>query len=91
MTVARAVISMVPTIAGPMPPTSAGATFTGIELVRNDQLMIEAPLAMTVNRTNPSGMITSTKESTISAVADAVLGAPPALRLAQVEPGLRRR
>ena len=31
--------------------------------------MTEAPLAMTVNRTNPSGMITSTNASTISAVA----------------------
>ena len=30
--------------------------------------MIEAPLAITVNRTNPSGMITSTNASTISAV-----------------------
>ena len=33
-----------------------------------DQLMIEAPLAITVTRTNPSGMITSTNESTISQV-----------------------
>ena len=31
--------------------------------------MIEAPLAITVNRTNPSGMITSTNASTIRTVA----------------------
>ena len=31
--------------------------------------MIETPLAITVNRTNPSGMITSTNASTISQVA----------------------
>ena len=47
--------------------------------------MTEAPLAITVNRTNPSGMITSTNESTISAVAMRLLGAPPARRLSQVE------
>ena len=35
MTVARAVISIVPSTAGPMPPTFAGATFGGIGLVRN--------------------------------------------------------
>ena len=62
-------ISIVPTIAGPMPPTSAGSTFGGMEPVRNCQLMIEAPLAITVNRTNPSGMITSTNAATIAAVA----------------------
>ena len=67
-TVARATISIVPIIAGPIPPTFAGATCGGIELVRKDQLMIEMPLAITVNRTNPSGMITSTNASTISAV-----------------------
>ena len=69
MTVARPVISSVPTTAGPMPPTLAGSTFGGIGLVRNCQLMIEAPLAITVNRTNPSGMITSTNASTITTVA----------------------
>src|ERR1022692_1319111 len=69
MTVARAVISIVPTTAGPIPPTFAGATCGGIELVRKDQLMIEAPLAITVKMTNPSGMITSTNASTIRAVA----------------------
>ena len=52
-----------------MPPSPAGATLTGIELVRNDQLMTEAPLAITVYRTNPSGMITTTNEITIAAVA----------------------
>ena len=31
--------------------------------------MIEIPLAITVYRTNPSGMITSTNETTISTVA----------------------
>ena len=69
MTVARAVISIVPTIAGPMPPTFAGSTDGGIGLVRNCQLMTEAPLAITVNRTNPSGMITSTNASHIRTVA----------------------
>ncbi len=69
MTVARPVISSVPTIAGPMPPTFAGATFSGIRRSGTDQLMIEMPLATTVNRTNPSGMIASTNESTISTVA----------------------
>ena len=68
-TAARATISIVPSTAGPMPPTSAGATLTGIELVRNDQLITEAPLAITVNRTTPSGMITTTNEVTIAAVA----------------------
>ena len=86
MTVARAVISSVPSTAGPIPPTPAGSTFGGIgPLVRKDQLMIEAPLAITVNRTNPSGMITSTNASTISDGRDAVAGAPPAGRLSQVE------
>ena len=70
MTVARAVISIVPSTAGPKPPTPAGSTFGGIgPLVRKDQLMIEIPLAITVNRTNPSGMITSTNASTIRTVA----------------------
>ena len=85
MTVARAVISIVPSTAGPIPPTPAGSTFGGIgPLVRKDQLMIEMPLAITVNRTNPSGMITSTNASTISDGRDAVAGAPPARRLSQV-------
>jgi hypothetical protein len=69
ITEASAVISIVPSTAGPIPPTFAGATFTGIELVRKDQLMTEAPLATTVYRTNPSGMITRTNEITISTVA----------------------
>ena len=47
----------------------AGSTFGGMSAVRNCQLMIEIPLAITVNRTNPSGMITSTNEMTISTVA----------------------
>src|SRR5271165_1506513 len=68
MSVAKNVISIVPTIAGPIPPTSAGATLGGIELVRNCQLMIEMPLATVVTRTNPSGMITSTNAVTISQV-----------------------
>ncbi len=68
MTVARAVISIVPSIAGPIPPTFAGAVFAGIPLVRKDQLMIEAPLAITVTRTNPSGTSTTTNESTIKPV-----------------------
>src|SRR5271165_1380079 len=68
MTVARAVISIVPTIAGAIPPSPAGATSTGIELVRKDQLMTEAPLAITVTMTNPSGIIASTNASTISHV-----------------------
>ena len=46
--------------------------------------MIEAPLAITVNRTNASGMITTTNEITIRTVVIRLLGAPPALRLAQV-------
>ena len=46
--------------------------------------MTEAPLAITVNRTNPSGMITSTNETTISRGRDAVAGAPPGRRLSQV-------
>ena len=66
---ARATISIVPSTAGPMPPTSAGATLTGIGLVRNDQLMTEAPLEITVYRTNPSGMITTTNEIHIRTVA----------------------
>ena len=69
MTVARATISTVPTMAGPIPPTFAGATSTGIELVRKDQLMIPMPLEITVNRTNPSGMMTSTNATTIRTVA----------------------
>ena len=69
MTVASAVISIVPSIAGHIPPMPAGSTLGGIGLpVRNCQLMIEAPLAITVNRTNPSGMITSTNETTIRTV-----------------------
>src|ERR1700735_2290437 len=70
MTVASAVISIVPSTAGPSPPTPGGATVGGTgPPVRNDQLMLEAPLAMTVTRTNPSGMITRMNESTISQVA----------------------
>ncbi len=47
----------------------AGSTLGGIGLpVRNCQLMIEAPLAMTVNRTNPSGMIVSTNATTMRTV-----------------------
>ena len=86
MTVARAVISIVPSTAGPIPPTFAGSTCGGIGLVRKDQLMIEAPLEITVNRTNPSGMTTTTNENTISAVAMRLLGAPPGRRLSQVGP-----
>ncbi len=52
----------------PMPPTFAGRTFGGIEPVRNCQLMIDAPLAITVYRTNPSGTIASTNAITIKAV-----------------------
>ena len=48
MSAAIAVISIVPSTAGPMPPSSAGATCGGIGLVRKDQLMIEMPLAITV-------------------------------------------
>ena len=70
MTVARAVISIVPSTAGHIPPTFAGATFGGIGWpVRKDQLMTEAPLAITVYSTNPSGMITTTNEMIIKAVA----------------------
>ena len=70
MTAASAVISIVPSTAGPSPPTPAGATTDGIgPPVRKDQLMLEAPLAITVTRTKPSGMITSTNERTISQVA----------------------
>src|ERR1700735_490307 len=68
-TVARPVISRVPSTAGPIPPAFAGSTDGGMGLVRNDQLMAEAPLAITVTSTNPSGMITRTNENTISAVA----------------------
>ena len=46
--------------------------------------MTEAPLAITVNSTNASGMIATTNEITISAVAMRLLGAPPARRLSQV-------
>ena len=52
--------------------------------------MIETPLAITVYRTNPSGMITSTNETTISDGGDAVLGAPPARWLSQVGPAAVR-
>src|ERR1035437_9877714 len=69
MTVARAVISIVPTTAGPIPPTFGGPTWGWVEPGRKDQLMIEAPLAITVKMTNPSGMIMSTNASTIRAVA----------------------
>ena len=51
-----------------MPPTLAGRTFGGMEPVRNCQLMIEAPLEITVNRTNPSGMMVSTNAVTIRMV-----------------------
>ena len=47
--------------------------------------MIEAPLAITVYRTNPSGMITSTNEIDHEHGRDAVLGAPPGRRLPQVD------
>jgi hypothetical protein len=56
MTVATAVISSVPTIAGPSPPTPGGATTGGMLLVRKDQLMAEAPLPITVIKTKASGM-----------------------------------
>src|SRR3984885_15076372 len=70
MTVANAVISIVPRTAGPSPPTPGGATVGGIgPPVRKDQLMLDAPLAITVTRTNPSGMITRMNERTISQVA----------------------
>ena len=69
MTVARAVISIVPSTAGPIPPTFAGTTCGGMSLVKKDQLMTEAPLAITVYSTNASGMIATTNEITISAVA----------------------
>ena len=82
---ARAVISSVPTTAGPMPPMLAGTTFGGMSAVRNCQLMIEAPLAITVYRTNPSGMITSTNAMTMSTVAMRFLAAPPGRRLPQVD------
>ncbi len=48
MSAATAVISIVPSTAGPIPPTLAGTTCGGIGLVRNCQLMIEIPLAITV-------------------------------------------
>ena len=85
MIVARAVISIVPTIAGPIPPTLAGATLGGIELVRNCQLMIEAPLTTVVTKTNPSGMTTSDEREHHQRGHDAVAGATPAFRLPQVE------
>src|SRR5260370_35083122 len=67
MTVASAVISIVPSTAGPSPPTPAGATTDGTgPPVRKDQLLLEAPLAITRTRTKPSAMITSTNERTIS-------------------------
>src|SRR5271165_5151040 len=68
MIVATAVISIVPTIAGPIPPTPGGATLGGMLLVRKDQLIAEAPLAITVNRTNASGMSATANEVTIRAV-----------------------
>src|SRR5271170_3116726 len=69
MTVASATISIVPSTAGPIPPTPAGATIDGIgPPVRKDQLMLEAPLAMTVTRTKPSGITTRMIERTISEV-----------------------
>ena len=68
-TAARAVISIVPSTAGPMPPTLAGSTLGGISLVKNDQLMTEAPLAITVYRTNPRGMITTANATHIATVA----------------------
>ena len=48
MTVASAVISSVPMTAGPIPPKLAGRTDGGMPALRNRQLMIEAPLAITV-------------------------------------------
>src|SRR6185437_15408808 len=70
MSAARAVISMVPRTAGPIPPTPIGSTFGGIGLpVRNCQLMAEAPLAITVYRTKPSGSSAKTKATHISVVA----------------------
>src|SRR5215469_8675915 len=68
MTVATTVISIVPTIAGPIPPTPTGAVLGGMLLVRKDQLIAEAPLAITVNRTNASGMSTTTNDVTIRVV-----------------------
>jgi hypothetical protein len=48
----------------------AGTTFGGIgPPVRNDQVIAEAPLAMTVYSTKPSGISTTTNASTISVVA----------------------
>ena len=69
MSVASPTISSVPTIAGPIPPTSAGSTCGGIEAVRNCQLMIPIPRATTVIRTNTSGITTSTNATTIATVA----------------------
>src|SRR5947209_7953626 len=69
MTAARAVISIVPSTAGPIPPTPAGSTFGGIgPPVRKDQLMAEAPLAITVYRTKPSGISRITNAVTIAMV-----------------------
>ena len=59
-----------PSTAGQIPPSFAGAVFGGIGLpVRKDQLMTEAPFWITVNRTNPSGMSTTTNATYISTVA----------------------
>ena len=53
----------------PDPAHVRGRHRGGMPLVRKDQLMIEAPLAITVNSTNPSGMSTTTNAITISTVA----------------------
>src|SRR2546430_6990691 len=68
MSEARPVIKSVPTIAGPIPPSAAGATCGGMGLLRNDQLMTEAPREITVHRTNPSGIAMITAASTLSVV-----------------------
>ena len=63
----------------------AGATFGGIELVRKDQLMIEAPLATRRDQDESQRDDHEHEREHHQRGHDAVAGAPPALRLPQVE------
>ena len=64
---AVAVITIVPTTAGPIPGPVRRAG--GMSAVRNSQEIADAPLATTVTSTKTSGTITTTRDSPISTVA----------------------
>src|SRR4249919_1259974 len=67
MAVAVAVITIVPTTAGPIPGPSRRTG--GIDSVRKSHEITEAPLLMTVTKTKTSGTITTTRDRPIKTVA----------------------